>query len=95
MALLEAQGSGLPVVAGRYGGVATVVAEDRGGLLTPPGDTAAFAAALRVLIGNPERRAALRAGAAETAEAHDLGAAADALDAILRQARADFCTVRP
>ncbi len=94
MALLEAQGSGLPVVAGRYGGVAAVVAENRGGLLTPPGDLAAFAVALRALIGDPERRAALREGAAEAAAAHDLGAAADTLDAILRQARADYGAVR-
>ncbi|MDJ0943422.1 MAG: glycosyltransferase family 4 protein [Kiloniellales bacterium] len=90
MALLEAQGSGLPVVAGRYGGVAAVVAEGRGGLLTPPGDLEAFAAALRALIGDPERRAALRAGAGATAAGHDLDAAAGALDAILRQARIDF-----
>ena len=90
MALLEAQGSGLPVVAGRYGGVAAVVAENRGGLLTPPGDLGAFGAALRALIGDPGRRAALRAGAGEAAAAHDLDAAAGALDAILRQARDDF-----
>ena len=93
MALLEAQGSGLPVVAGRYGGVAAVVAEDRGGLLTPPGDIAAFSEALRALIRDPERRAALRAGAREAAAGHDLGAAAGALDAILCQARADFRAV--
>ncbi len=94
MALLEAQGSGLPVIAGRYGGVPAVVAESRGGLLTPPGDTAAFAAALRALIGDPERRDVLRAGAGEAAAAHDLGAAADALDAVLRQARAEFRAAR-
>ncbi len=50
MALLEAQASGLPVVAGASGGVAGIVAAGETGLLTPPGDAAAFAAAVRRLL---------------------------------------------
>ena len=42
MVLLEAQAFGCPVVAGAYGGVASVVKHEETGLLTPPGDIAAF-----------------------------------------------------
>src|SRR5690606_33039085 len=44
MALLEAQGAGLPVVAGRERGVPDVVLEGETALLAPPGDVGAFAA---------------------------------------------------
>lgn len=56
MALLEAQAMGLPVVAGRHGGVSSVVQNGVGGLLTAPDDTAAFAEALAGLVSNPEAR---------------------------------------
>ena len=52
MAFLEAQAAGLPVIAGRTGGVPAVVAADETGLLTPVGDAHAFAAA----VGLPARR---------------------------------------
>ncbi|TBR29747.1 MAG: glycosyltransferase, partial [Reyranella sp.] len=45
MAFLEAQAAGLPVVAGRTGGVPAVVADGVTGLLTPIGDAASFATA--------------------------------------------------
>jgi glycosyltransferase involved in cell wall biosynthesis len=64
MVLLEAQALGCPVVAGAYGGVASVVEDGRTGLLTPPGDAAAFAAAVGALLDNPERRAVMSAAAA-------------------------------
>jgi glycosyltransferase involved in cell wall biosynthesis len=63
MVLLEAQALGCPVVAGAYGGVASVVEDGRTGLLTPPGDAAAFAAAVGALLDSPERRAAMSAAA--------------------------------
>ena len=44
MALLEAQASGLPVVAGGSGGVGGIVDDGETGLLAPPGDVGAFAA---------------------------------------------------
>ena len=49
---------GLPVVAGRSGGVPAVVADGETGLLAPEGDAAAFAAAVRALLADP--RAARR-----------------------------------
>jgi glycosyltransferase involved in cell wall biosynthesis len=61
LALLEAQAAGLPVVAGREGGVAEVVADGVSGVLTPPRDPAALARAVRDLLEQPERRAAMAA----------------------------------
>jgi glycosyltransferase involved in cell wall biosynthesis len=84
MALLEAQASGLPVVAGNAGGVGDVVASGVTGLLVPPGDADAFAAALRRLILDPEATAAMAVAArAKTRRDHDLLAAAARLAALI------------
>jgi glycosyltransferase involved in cell wall biosynthesis len=86
MALLEAQASGVAVVAGKSGGVAGIVAAGETGLLVPPGDVAAFAAALRRLVQDPEARAAMGAAArAKVEREHDLPAAARRLAAALDQ----------
>jgi glycosyltransferase involved in cell wall biosynthesis len=55
MVLLEAQAFGCPVVAGSYGGVASVVRDNETGLLTLPGDSAAFSATIRDLLTNWDR----------------------------------------
>jgi glycosyltransferase involved in cell wall biosynthesis len=82
MAFLEAQAAGLPVVAGRTGGVPAVVADRVTGILTPIGDAAAFAAAVAHLLDRPDERARLAQGAANRVEAHhDECAAAHALAA--------------
>jgi glycosyltransferase involved in cell wall biosynthesis len=84
MALLEAQASGLPVVAGAGAGVSAIVADGQTGLLVPPGDAAAFAAALRRLILDHGRRAAMgEAARARIEREHDLPQAAARLGAIL------------
>jgi glycosyltransferase involved in cell wall biosynthesis len=84
MALLEAQASGLPVVAGRSGGVGDVIADGATGLLTPPGDADAFAAAVRALLGDPARRARYGDAAREKVHReHDLPAAAARLAEII------------
>lgn len=56
LAYLEAQAAGLPVVAQRSGGVPAVVLDRSTGLLTDEGDEAAFAAAARRLIEDPDLR---------------------------------------
>ncbi len=84
MALLEAQAHGLPVVAGESGGVGEIVLAEATGLLTPPGDAEAFAAATRRLILDAECRAAFGEAARRRVLAeHDLAAAARRLAAIL------------
>ncbi len=55
MVLLEAQLFGCPVVAGAFGGVASVVKHGETGLLTIPGDAGAFAQAVSEMLGAPER----------------------------------------
>jgi len=64
MAFLEAQASGVPVVAGRTGGVPAVVADGVAGVLTPIGDAASFAAAVGRLLDDPKERARLAANTA-------------------------------
>jgi len=63
----EAQAMGKPVVATDHGGAREVVLHDRTGLLVPPGDAAALAAALDDAL---TLDAATRADIAETARAH-------------------------
>ena len=59
MALLEAQAAGVPVVSCATRGVPDVVVDGRTGILVPYGDEEAFAAALRTLLTDHERRRAL------------------------------------
>jgi glycosyltransferase involved in cell wall biosynthesis len=88
MAFLEAQAAGLPVVAGRTGGVPAVVADGVTGVLTPIGDAAAFAAATARLLDDPEARARLgKSARAHVNARHDEQAAANALAAALRTLR--------
>jgi glycosyltransferase involved in cell wall biosynthesis len=84
MAMLEAQAAAVPVVAGASGGVAGIVASGETGLLVPPGDPAAFAAAVRRLIVNNDLRGAMATAArAKVAREHDLRAAAATLAEII------------
>lgn len=92
MALLEAQAAGLPVVAGDSGGVGSIVADRRTGMLVQPHDAPALAAALQPLLDDSAtRRAMAQAALAKVAAEHDLPAASRVLDGILNAA----LTVRP
>lgn len=62
-ATLEAMATGLPVVATDVGGTRELVLHGETGLLVPPRDPAALAAALGELIADPDRAARLGANA--------------------------------
>jgi glycosyltransferase involved in cell wall biosynthesis len=64
MVITEALARGLPVIASDVGGVIEALG-DRPGLLVPPGDPLALAAALRTWLEDPELRARLRGAASE------------------------------
>lgn len=74
-ALLEAAASGLPVVATEVEGSSEIVRDGQTGLLVPPADAPALAAALERLAsdGNLARSLA-EAGRARVLEAHSMGA---------------------
>lgn len=81
MALLEAQASGLPVVAARVRGVPDVVRDGVCGFLTPDGDIAAFADTARFLICDlSARRKMGLAARAYVRENHGLDRAAALLN---------------
>ncbi|GAB4178608.1 MAG: glycosyltransferase family 4 protein [Thalassobaculales bacterium] len=86
MALLEAAAAGTPAVSVAARGVPDVVADQVTGLLVPPEDDAAFAAAVASLLDDPGRRQALAAACRpHVAAHHGLDAAAGVLDATLRR----------
>jgi L-malate glycosyltransferase len=63
--LMEAMAAGCCVVASKTGGNPELVTDQQSGLLFPPGDSAALAACLNLLLRNAALRARLAAAAAE------------------------------
>jgi glycosyltransferase involved in cell wall biosynthesis len=55
LAVIEAQAAGVPVVATPVGGIPENVRDGETGLLVPPRDPAALAAAINALLSDPER----------------------------------------
>ena len=67
VSILEAMAAGLPVVASSVGGVPELVADGETGLLVPPGDPAAMAAALGRLLEDVDLRRRLGAAGRDRA----------------------------
>lgn len=85
MALLEAQASGLPVVAGDVGGVPDIVSDGVTGLLSAEGDSAAFAANLdRLLLDMGLARNLGAAGREQANRDHSLESVSVQLSAALQ-----------
>ena len=66
--LLEALATGTPVIATAVGGIPEVVRDEENGLLVPPRDIAAIAAAIDRLVHDDALRASLAAAAAPSVE---------------------------
>lgn len=96
MVLLEAQASGLPVVAGSTGGVPSIVADGETGLLTRPGDPLSFAAAVSRLLGDAALRGVMgQAARRAVATRHSMAAAAALLDRTLTAVLAEHRRLPP
>jgi glycosyltransferase involved in cell wall biosynthesis len=67
MSILEAMAAGLPVVASAVGGIPEIVRDGETGLLVPPGDADALAAALGRLLDDDGLRRRLGAAGRERA----------------------------
>ena len=66
---LEAMACGTAVVASRVGGIPEVVVDGETGVLVPPGEPEALAAAVSALCGDPERAARFGAAGRRRVEA--------------------------
>jgi glycosyltransferase involved in cell wall biosynthesis len=87
VSLMEAMAAELPVVSTTISGIPELVEHDRTGLLVPPGDTTALAAALERLLVDPGlRRAMGRLARERLTPEYDIETTADRLAALFRDA---------
>jgi spore coat protein SA len=63
LVVLEAMSSGACIVGSRVGGIPDMVADGRTGILVPPDDAKALAAAISQLLSDPQRRQAMKQAA--------------------------------
>jgi glycosyltransferase involved in cell wall biosynthesis len=66
LVVLEAMACGLPVIASQLTGTTELISDGRTGILVPPGDPAALAAAILGLLADPARREFLAASGRES-----------------------------
>lgn len=86
MAFIEAQASGLPVIAGNSGGVSGVVNAPGCGVLVEPGKPEALAAAVEKLLDDPESRQTMASRAQQhTWDHHGLNSGASSLNRVLTE----------
>ena len=86
MAILEAMGGGAAVISTPVGAIGDAIIDGETGLLVPPGDAPALAAAIAQLLDDPALRARLAANARKRFEAKfTIDRAADATAAMYRE----------
>ncbi len=86
MAMLEAQAAGLPVIAGRGKGVASVVRDGDSGWLVDEAQPSTFAKVLRKALADPQKRSEMAHNAlAYIDREHSIKSASVRLTALLHQ----------
>lgn len=88
MTALEALAAGCPVIAAATGALPEVVRHERTGLVVPPGNPDALAAAVDRLLTDADLRSRLARAGRDLAEEFTLPSLARALDDVYREARA-------
>ena len=68
MSVMEAMAAARPIVATRVGGVPELIDDGESGVIVPPGDARALAAAIVTLLHDPTRQRRLGAAASERLE---------------------------
>ncbi|WP_280399266.1 glycosyltransferase family 4 protein [Nocardia carnea] len=86
--VVEAMGAGCAVVAADAGGPTEIIRPELDGVLTPPGDPVALAAALDRLVADPALRTRLGAAARDRARDFTVTATARAVTGLLEQVTA-------
>ncbi len=86
-ALVEALAVGTPVLATNVGGIPEIVVDGENGLLVPPGDAGALAAAIQRFFGEGELRTCLSAAAAPSSKRFSRERTVEQLEAILEKAQ--------
>jgi glycosyltransferase involved in cell wall biosynthesis len=79
-AAVEAMATGRPVVGSRVGGIQDLVAEGASGLLVPPGDARALAAAVVHCLSDPAAAAAMGRRGQAAADAYSIDAMLEKID---------------
>ena len=80
--VLEAMAAGRPVITTLIGGIVNLIVDGESGLLVPPGDDRALAAAMGRMLADGGLRAQLGAGALEKVRAFTASAVAERLEAV-------------
>lgn len=86
LATMEAMAAGKPVVAADAMALPHLVHPGRNGLLFPPGDAPALAAALGSILGDPAVRAEMGDASREIVARHDIAATLDTFESLYQEA---------
>jgi glycosyltransferase involved in cell wall biosynthesis len=88
VALMEAMALGIPVISTQVSGIPELVIDEVSGLLIPPQDARALAAALERLLGNASLREKVAAGGSQMVRAHhDIALSAAQMQTVFDEAR--------